>query len=285
MTMDSRSPFLFFSMPALAAHLEDAAPRPVRVHDPLAAEDDAARREVRPRERLEERREVGARARPEGAIGGVARLGEVVRRDLRRHADRDPLRAVHEEVRERRRQDDGLLERAVVGQRPVDGLLLDVVADELFGEAREADLRVAHRGGGIAVHGAEVALSVHERLAHARRLRHADDRVVDRRVAVRVVLAHDVADDARGLLVRAARAVALLPHAEQDAAVDGLEAVADVGQRASDDDGHRVVEVAPPDLLLDGDGDLLGGIDRRGLFGRVRQIRCPGSRRSGRSPR
>ena len=47
----------------------------------------------------------------------------------------------------------------------------------------------------------------------------------------------------------------------------GLEAVAHVGQRAPDDDGHRVVEVAPPDLLLDGDGDLLGRVERRGLFG------------------
>ena len=77
--------------------------------------------------------------------------------------------------------------------------------------AREADLRVAHRGGGVAVDGAEVALPVHERLAHREVLRHTDDRVVDRRVAVRVVLAHDVADDAGGLLVRAAGAVRPAP--------------------------------------------------------------------------
>ena len=67
--------------------------------------------------------------------------------------------------------------------------------------------------------------------------------------------------------------------------MDGLEAVAHVGQRAPDDDGHRVVEVAPPDLLLDGDGDLLARVDRRGLLGSVGHVRCRGSRRSGRSPR
>jgi hypothetical protein len=33
--------------------------------------------------------------------------------------------------------------------------------------------------------------------------------------------------------------------------VDGLEAVADVGQRAPDDDAHRVVEVARAHLLLE----------------------------------
>ena len=35
--------------------------------------------------------------------------------------------------------------------------------------------------------------------------------------------------------------------------MDGLEAVADVGQRARDDDAHRVVEVAHPHLVLDAD--------------------------------
>ena len=37
--------------------------------------------------------------------------------------------------------------------------------------------------------------------------------------------------------------------------MDRLEAVADVGQRAADDDAHRVVEVARAELILDADGD------------------------------
>ena len=41
--------------------------------------------------------------------------------------------------------------------------------------------------------------------------------------------------------------------------MDGLQAVAHVGQRPPDDDGHRVVEVRAPDLVLDRDGDLLVG--------------------------
>src|SRR3712207_8486064 len=45
----------------------------------------------------------------------------------------------------------------------------------------------------------EVALPVDQRLGHREVLRQADERVVDRRVAVRVVLAHHVADDARAL--------------------------------------------------------------------------------------
>ena len=108
-------------------------------------------------------------------------LGEVVRRDVRRHADRDAGRAVDEEVRELRRQDHRLDERAVVVRRPVDRLLVDVVAEELRGELREPDLGVAHGRGVVAVDRAEVALAVDERVAQREVLRHAHDRVVDRR--------------------------------------------------------------------------------------------------------
>ena len=58
--------------------------------------------------------------------------------------------------------------------------------------------------------------------------------------------------------------VPLLVHAVEDAAVHGLEAVADVGQRAPDDDAHRVVEIRLAHLVFDVDGKALivelGGI-------------------------
>ncbi|GMA25759.1 hypothetical protein GCM10025864_35180 [Luteimicrobium album] len=88
-------------------------------------------------------------------------------------------------------------------------------------------------------------MPVHERQAQREVLREADQRVVDRRVAVRVELAHDVADDARRLHVRAVGAQAHLRHLEQDAALHGLEAVARVGQGPGVDDRVRVLEVGP----------------------------------------
>jgi hypothetical protein len=66
-----------------------------------------------------------------------------------------------------------------------------------------------------------------------------------------VVLAHHVADDARGLDERAVGLQAVLVHREQRAAVDGLQAVANIGQRAPDDDGHRVVQIGGAHLLLE----------------------------------
>jgi len=59
-------------------------------------------------------------------------------------------------------------------------------------------------------------------VAQAEVLRHAHDGVVDRGVAVRVVLADHVADDARALLVRAVPVVVQLVHREQHPPVHGL---------------------------------------------------------------
>ena len=75
-------------------------------------------------------------------------------------------------------------------------------------------------------------------------LGHAHQGVVDRRVAVGVVLTDDVADDPGALACRAVcRLQAQLLHGVEDAAVHRLQAVADVGQGPADDDGHGVVQV------------------------------------------
>ena len=82
----------------------------------------------------------------------------------------------------------------------------------------------------IAVHRAEVALAVDQHQAHGEVLGHAHQGVVDGVLAVRVVLAHHVADDARALARRPA-VVAALAHGVEDAPMHRLEAVARVRQR------------------------------------------------------
>ncbi len=74
-----------------------------------------------------------------------------------------------------------------------------------------------------------------------------------------MVVTHDVADDLGGLGVLLVELETHLLHAVEDAAVDGLEAVADIGQSATDDDRHGVVEVRPAHLLFNVDGEHEGG--------------------------
>ena len=87
-------------------------------------------------------------------------------------------------------------------------------------------------------------MAVDQRGPHREPLRETDHRVVDGVVAVRVVLADDLADRPRALLVRAVGEDAGLVHRVEDAAVDRLQAVADVREGARGDDGHGVLDEA-----------------------------------------
>ena len=231
------------------AHAHAAAAGLVGLADAADAEDHAAGREVRALDVLHQAGRVDLRIVDVGDRRGD-RLAQVVRRDVRRHADGDARGAVDEQVREARREHDRLAVVAVVVRDEVDGVGVEV-AQHLARERRQPRLRVPHRGGRVVVDRAEVALAVDERVAHREVLREPDERVVDRRVAVRVVLAHHLADDAGALGVAAVGLQARLVHREQHAPVHRLEAVAHVGQRAPDDHGHRVVQVGGAHLLLE----------------------------------
>jgi hypothetical protein len=89
--------------------------------------------------------------------------------------------------------------------------------------------------------------------------------IIDRRVAMGVVLAHDVADRARRFAVGPVPLIAGLAHRIEDAPVHGLQAVAHIGQRPGHDHAHGVIEVGTLHLLFDGDGRDVGGRRARGI--------------------
>ena len=61
---------------------------------------------------------------------------------------------------------------------------------------------------------------------------------------MRVIFTHDVADDAARLAIGATGDIAGFLTGVEDAAVDRLQAVADIGQRAADDHRHGIIEIA-----------------------------------------
>ena len=243
--------------------MTDAAAGQVGLLDALAADDVAAGGEVGPGHELEQlalllrqrRRLVGLRAldRPDH---GVDHLAHVVRRDVRRHADGDAGRSVDQQVRERRRQDGRLFGGLVVVRDEVDGLLVEI-RHHLVAERLEPRLGVPHRRRRVAVDRSEVALAVDERRAHVEVLRQADERVVDRRVAVGVIVAHHLADDLGALAIAARRRQPHRLHAVEHAAMRGLQAVSDVGQRSPDDYAHGVIHVRALHLVFDVDRDAV----------------------------
>ena len=187
----------------------------------------------------------------------VDHFAQVVGRDVGGHAHRDALAAVDQQVGEAAGQHLGLLFGVVVVGVPVDGVLVDV-GEHLHGHPAHAGLGVTVGGRGVAVHRAEVALAVHQGIAHGKILGQADHGVVDRRVAVGVVRAQHRADGIGRLAVGVGGVVAALVHGEQDAPVDRLQAVPDVGQGPGDDDRHGVIQKGGLDLFFDVPDDLFG---------------------------
>ena len=214
------------------AHDDRAAAGAVGVLDALAAHDQRAGREVRAldlapstasssssRVRLGVRERPLRRPRPPRA-GCAAGCWVAMPTAM-------PARAVDQQVREPARQDVGLEGLAVVVGPEVDGLLVDV-AHHLHGQRRHPALGVPRGGGRVVARAAEVALPVHQRVAQRPVLHEPHQGVVDRLVTVRVVLAHDLADDAAALVEAAVGPVATVVHRVDDPAVHRLEAVAHV---------------------------------------------------------
>ena len=89
--------------------------------------------------------------------------------------------------------------------------------------------------------------------------------VVDRLVAVRVVLADHVADDARRLLYGRFQSLLSSCIANSTRRCTGLRPSRGVGQGRPDDHAHRVVEVRAPHFLFEA--------DRQGFFGELGHAR------------
>jgi hypothetical protein len=172
-----------------------------------------------------------------------ANLADIVRRDAGRHADGDAGGAVGEQIGKARRQDHRLAVVAVIGRAEIDRILVEPV-EHRRGDRRQAALGIAHRRGVIAVDIAEIALPVDQRIALGEILGEADQRLVDRDLAVRVEAADHVADDAGAFLVAGGGIETQFAHRVEDAAMHRLQPVAHIRQRARHDRRQRVGQVA-----------------------------------------
>jgi hypothetical protein len=88
-----------------------------------------------------------------------------------------------------------------------------------------------------------------------------------------MIFADDVTDDTGGLLVGLVVVVTQFLHRVEHATVHRLEAVAGIGKRAPHDHAHGVIEVGPPHLVFEIDGENL-----------LRKLTHSGTSQSGRPP-
>ncbi len=233
----------------LGANDHPSAPCGVGRADSFGAEDRSTGREIRTGNELHQF--VDGRIRIFDEIGDcVAKLVQIVGRDVGRHADGNTGRAIEQQIRQAAGQHARLGHRRVVVRNEIDRVLVDV-EQELVGDQRQPRLGVPHGRGAITIDRAEVALTVDEGVTQVEWLRHTDQGVVNRTVAVWVEVLHHLADGTGALAVTGGRAHAHFPHREEHTAVNRLQSVSGIGKRALHDDAHRVVEIRLPHFGID----------------------------------
>ena len=169
---------------------------------------------------------------------GVAALREVVGSHVGGHTHSDTIRAVDHQQGDTSGEHGGLQLGIVEVVGEVHGILLDV-GHHLVGDFPHAGLGVTHSCGRVAIHRAEVTLTIHQRVAQAPRLRHAAHSVVDGTIAVGVELTHHITHDTGALTGRLVGVkTQLVAHAIEDAAMNGFHTVPCIGQSSRNDYRH-----------------------------------------------
>ena len=202
---------------------EPAPARGVGGADSAAAHDDALCGEVGALHVLHQVAEGGVRV-IQHADARADDLPQVVGRDVGGHAHGDTAGAVHQQIGEPAGQHTWLLAALIEVGVPVHRVLFDV-AEHLVGDLAETGFGVSVGGRGVAIHGAEVAVAVHQHIAHGEILRQTHQRVVHGGVAVGVIPAQHIAHAGGGFLEGLVAGQVILVHGVQDTPVHGLQAV------------------------------------------------------------
>ena len=223
----------------------------IGVFDALRAIDESGRGKIRTRDHAHQ-----VRNRRPGILKKVDQGGEnfaeIMRGDVGGVAHGDPPGAVDQQVGDLGRQHQGFDVRFIIRGAEIHRFPVDV-RQHFAGQPCEPCFGVAHGGRRVTVHRPVIPLAIHQGIAHVEVLGHAHLRIVNRGIAVGMIIPHDFAHDLGRLAVGPVVRQPHLVHAVQDAPVHGFQPVTDVRQGAADDHAHGVIHVRQAHLVFDGD--------------------------------
>ena len=142
----------------------------------------------------------------------VDHLAQIMRRDIRGHANSNAAGAIDQHIGKTRGQDGGFAVLAVIVILKIDRVLVDI-HQHICGRLVHPHFGIAHGGGTVAVHRPEIALTIQQGQRHGKILRHPYQSVIDRAIAVRVVFTHHIPDGPRGFAIAFVVGVSGLVHA------------------------------------------------------------------------
>ena len=174
---------------------------------------------------------------------GIDDLGQVVRRNVGCHADGDAVGTVHQKVRETGGENPRFFSRFIEVGIPVYGLFFNI-PQHLLCHTSHSCFRITVCSRRVAIDGAEVTVSVDQRIAHGKVLCQSDQSIIDRCITMGMVTAQYVADCSRTFPVRLVSCQTVLIHCIQNTAMDRFQSVAYIRQGTSDDNRHCIFYIA-----------------------------------------
>ena len=142
----------------------------------------------------------------------VDHFAKVMWRDVRCHTDRDPFRAVDQNVRDFDREHFRLFLRLVKVWYKIDHILVEIGQIDILGQFLQARFRITHGCGSVSLDRAKVSMPVNKRHPFFKILCHNDQRFINGAVSMRMVFTHGISDNTRALTVRLVVADTQLIH-------------------------------------------------------------------------
>ena len=201
---------------------------------------------------------------------------QIVRRHFGGQTHCNATGAIEQHKRQASRKLLGLVKRTLVVGHEIHGAFVQFIQQQAR-DRGQARFGVTHGGCAIAVAGAEIALTVDQRITLRKILRHAHEGVVGGGVTVRVVFTDHITDHTRTLdrlgaagggTVGVSQAQAF--HGEQDAALHGLLPIAHIGQSPAFNHAQGVFQVSPFGVSREGNF-VVRVVEKRRSHGRSNQ--------------
>src|SRR3989338_7293864 len=127
-------------------------------------------------------------------------------------------------------------------------LSLKMFSNELF-EGKGPSVRKPHFD--VSSEASEISLPLNKRIPQRKVLGQSHQGIIDRGISMRMILAKNCSNHSRAFLKRFVMCHPHFAHSVEDSPMDWFEAVAHVRQRPSNDNRHRIIEVALSHFFLD----------------------------------
>ena len=163
--------------------------------------------------------------------------------DAGRHSDCDSLRPVYKEIRHTHGKNKRLLLCLIKVRSKVNDILVQICKTDFLCKFRKPCLRITHGSRPISFDGSEVSVPVHKDLPLLEILRHDNERLVDRAVAVRMVFTHRISDNTGAFPVRSVIADPQLIHVIERTSLNRFQTVPNIRKRTGDNNAHGIVDI------------------------------------------